>query len=351
MTEYTPVFSTVVEACIVDPIAAVTFGYMLEEKEREAKAQTERLETMIAEIRKSRTAEKVTTGVASVEKNTGESLKMPLEQTPEDFIAGIFYHEPTQSTNIDLGFHGRLEEYKTLCDEQKKGPLLGQTEQKKLWAEKMNELQTVRNKQVDAKKMVAETKEEGQIEQEDYWTGVIPTKFATYAEVDPLRRDFEKYASTKNNDAATRIVQHVIGPAASEPDNFKAAWTCDGCCKSFSTKASLQRHIERKAGCKTITENKVDDSFLENNNEPIAEWVEEMLKKSISGQTEAPLCKSCEIEFANKSNLMKHLSKTPACNKLAKIAFLKLVYDSIDAQKVPEIANKLLAKDKSCNVM
>jgi hypothetical protein len=48
---------------------------------------------------------------------------------------------------------------------------------------------------------------------------------------------------------------------------------------------------------------------------------------------------------------MKHLGKSPACNKLAKIAFLKLVYESVDEKRVPEIANKILAKDSSCSLM
>ena len=58
----------------------------------------------------------------------------------------------------------------------------------------------------------------------------------------------------------------------------------------------------------------------------IIDWIDELLQKSISGLSDKPYCKHCDVEFANKSNLNKHLSKTVACDKLAKQEFMKCLY-------------------------
>ena len=101
-------------------------------------------------------------------------------------------------------------------------------------------------------------------------------------------------------------------------------WECKGCAKFFSTKASLKRHHDRKLSCKQICENKIVAAQVESK-DYIIDWVDKLLQKSVSGENEKPYCKHCDVEFANKSNLHKHLSKSPACDTLAKNAFLDLM--------------------------
>lgn len=103
---------------------------------------------------------------------------------------------------------------------------------------------------------------------------------------------------------------------------------CQGCSKYFATKGSLKRHHERKKSCKEICEKKEDLSGtrLDVPDKPyIVDWVDQILTKSISADTEKSYCKHCDVEFANKSNLNKHLSKSVACDKLAKQEFLMLL--------------------------
>ena len=106
------------------------------------------------------------------------------------------------------------------------------------------------------------------------------------------------------------------------PTEFK----CNGCSKFFATKGSLKRHHERKSSCKEICEKKIEETFT---GPYIVEWVETALKKAISGNVDTPFCDYCDIEFANKSNLNKHLSKSVACDTLAKRAFLLLISKSL----------------------
>lgn len=103
---------------------------------------------------------------------------------------------------------------------------------------------------------------------------------------------------------------------------------CHGCNAYFATKASLKRHHERKKSCKDLCEKLVDlsGSVLEVPDKPyIIDWVDQMLTKSISNDSDKPYCRFCDVEFANKSNLHKHLSKSVACDKLAKQEFMKLL--------------------------
>ena len=103
-------------------------------------------------------------------------------------------------------------------------------------------------------------------------------------------------------------------------------WQCKGCSKYFATKASLKRHHDRKKSCKEICEKPAEDAVTEVPDKPyIIDWIEELTVKAISGDSEKPYCKHCEVEFANKSNLQKHLSKSVACDKLAKQEFVKLI--------------------------
>ena len=102
-------------------------------------------------------------------------------------------------------------------------------------------------------------------------------------------------------------------------------WHCKGCSKFFATKASLKRHHERKKSCKELAEKPVITEAAVPDKPYIVDWVDQVLTKAISGDSGKPYCKHCEIEFANKTNLNKHLSKSVACDKLAKQEFLKLL--------------------------
>ena len=102
-------------------------------------------------------------------------------------------------------------------------------------------------------------------------------------------------------------------------------WQCKGCSKHFATKASLKRHHDRKKSCKEICEKPIKAEINVPEKPYIVDWVDELLMKAICGESEKPYCKHCEIEFANKTNLYKHLSKSVACDKLAKQEVVKIV--------------------------
>jgi hypothetical protein len=102
-------------------------------------------------------------------------------------------------------------------------------------------------------------------------------------------------------------------------------WHCKGCSKYFATKASLKRHHERKKSCKEICEKPATTEVALPDKPYIVEWVDQLLIKAISGDSDKPYCKHCDVEFANKTNLNKHLSKSVACDKLAKQELIKIV--------------------------
>jgi hypothetical protein len=102
-------------------------------------------------------------------------------------------------------------------------------------------------------------------------------------------------------------------------------WHCKGCSKYFATKASLKRHHERKKSCKEICEKPATTEVALPDKPYIVEWVDQLLTKAISGDSDKPYCRFCEVEFANKTNLNKHLSKSVACDKLAKQELVKIV--------------------------
>ncbi len=102
-------------------------------------------------------------------------------------------------------------------------------------------------------------------------------------------------------------------------------WQCKGCSKYFATKASLKRHHERKKSCKDICEKPPATDLALPDKPYIVDWIDQMMTKAISGDSDKSYCKHCDVEFANKTNLNKHLSKSVACDKLAKQEFVKLL--------------------------
>ena len=102
-------------------------------------------------------------------------------------------------------------------------------------------------------------------------------------------------------------------------------WQCKGCSKFFATKASLKRHHERKKSCKELAEKPAITETALPEKPYIVDWVDQLMTKAIVGDSEKPYCRHCDVEFANKTNLNKHLSKSVACDKLAKQEFLKLL--------------------------
>lgn len=122
----------------------------------------------------------------------------------------------------------------------------------------------------------------------------------------------------------------IVRAIEEEEDNdtiTESKWSCKGCSKYFATKASLKRHHDRKKSCKELCEKQdISGTVLEVPDKPyIVDWIDQLQTKAISGNTDAPYCKHCDVEFANKSNLNKHLSKSVACDKLAKQEFLMLI--------------------------
>lgn len=174
--------------------------------------------------------------------------------------------------------------------------------------------------------------------------GITDVKTSLSAEAKRIlvqKRDTLSYESMKNSEYHQRAHQTVyeqgeltaplVRSIEEEEDAetlSESSWLCKGCFKTFATKASLKRHHDRKKSCKDLCEKPVDLSgtSVEVPDKPyIVDWVEQMMINAISGDLETPYCKHCEIEFANKSNLNKHLSKSVACDKLAKQEFLKLL--------------------------
>jgi hypothetical protein len=110
-----------------------------------------------------------------------------------------------------------------------------------------------------------------------------------------------------------------------ECSDKETEWHCKGCTKYFATKASLKRHHDRKKSCKELSEKPVETEIKVPEKPSIVDWVDQLLTKAISGDSEKPYCKHCDVEFANKTNLNKHLSKSVACDKLAKQELVKFV--------------------------
>lgn len=133
------------------------------------------------------------------------------------------------------------------------------------------------------------------------------------------------FGSTVLNAELTKQIVEGIEEQESETETD---WHCKGCNKYFATKGSLKRHHDRKASCKEIINKNVVVPEVDVN---IFTWVEQILQAAISGDTDKPYCKHCDVEFANKSNLNKHYAKSPACDKLAKNAFLECLNEKKEA--------------------
>jgi hypothetical protein len=105
-------------------------------------------------------------------------------------------------------------------------------------------------------------------------------------------------------------------------NNKKDEFKCYGCTKSFATKSSLKRHIERYQLCKDWNENQKETQI--DLSTGIHLIINDLLEKSIgiSGQHE---CKFCKAKFITKGNHHKHLNTSTICNRLAFLEFKKLI--------------------------
>lgn len=115
----------------------------------------------------------------------------------------------------------------------------------------------------------------------------------------------------------------LVEAADEQGEDDETQWFCKGCSKYFATKASLKRHHERKKSCKELCEKPIAPKGALPEKPYIVDWVDQLLTKAISGGVDSPYCKHCDVEFANKTNLNKHLSKSVACDTLAKQEFVK----------------------------
>lgn len=97
---------------------------------------------------------------------------------------------------------------------------------------------------------------------------------------------------------------------------------CGGCNKSFATKSSLKRHLNRYQVCKDWIElpQKTDANLTTG----IHHIVDNLLEKSIgeNGQFE---CKFCKTKFITKGNHHKHFNTASVCNRLAFLELKKMI--------------------------
>ncbi len=125
-------------------------------------------------------------------------------------------------------------------------------------------------------------------------------------------------------------------------------YSCGACKKYFTAKRSLNRHYERKPACKEwLEKNSPETEFLDHENlPPLRQWVDSILENAISGGSEKPYCKHCDIEFANTGNLHKHISKSVVCNKMAYKEFFVAIRSKIVEEEAPGAQEKKEAKEE-----
>jgi hypothetical protein len=97
---------------------------------------------------------------------------------------------------------------------------------------------------------------------------------------------------------------------------------CGGCNKTFATKSSLKRHLDRYTVCKNWIElpQKTDAKLTRG----LHHIVDDLLERSIgeNGQTE---CKFCKAKFITKGNHHKHFNTSSVCNRLAFLEFKNMI--------------------------
>ena len=114
--------------------------------------------------------------------------------------------------------------------------------------------------------------------------------------------------------------QKPIEPIKKElpPEEHK----CAACTKTFATKSSLKRHLERYTVCKNWIElpQKTETKLTTG----LHHIIDDMLEKSI-GENGEPECKFCKTKFITKGNHHKHFNTSTVCNRLAFLEFKQLI--------------------------
>lgn len=121
---------------------------------------------------------------------------------------------------------------------------------------------------------------------------------------------FERNYTTHIHDE-NGILIDVIKP------NEIVVFPCKACTKNFTTKQSLERHLERFPLCKNWKEE--DGKLL---SESVNLWANKIISQAISGE-DYKTCKFCKTEFSSVGNFNKHFTSAVTCNRLAYTAVKK----------------------------
>ena len=109
----------------------------------------------------------------------------------------------------------------------------------------------------------------------------------------------------------SQVVYDISGTATS----YESPFSCDACCKKFTTKASLKRHHERFPVCVDWITN--HSTTVEPNKQiiPLDVLVDSFVSKSYFD--EPFVCRYCKESFSNRGNCNRHFTTSVACSRLA----------------------------------
>ena len=90
------------------------------------------------------------------------------------------------------------------------------------------------------------------------------------------------------------------------------SFQCNACEKNFTTKQSLERHLERFPLCKNWS--KCSESTP---SESVYKWALQKLDTALMKEGDEIACRFCSTTFTLVGNLHKHFQSSVVCNKLA----------------------------------